>query len=187
MPELVCEMIVTVDGWTGGDKSPPYYGYDGPEWQKWLMDNEKPPNRQLLGRKTYETMAELPKEYRDDGYDAMAAKPGFVFSKTLKHSDWPGLEIVSGDAVEFVRALKGKDGSELRTAGSVSLVQQFLAAGLVDRMKLMMMPLVLPENGSVPLWKQIPDIGFKLVSHTVLDGQSLILEYAPVGLPPYAK
>ena len=186
MPELVCEMIVTVDGLAGGDKSPPYYGYDGPEFQKWLADNEKPPNRQVLGRKTYETMANLPEEWRDDGYDKMANKPGFVFSRTLKSSDWPALDVVSDDAVEFMRKLKQQEGSELRTAGSLSLVQQFLRAGLVDKLVLMMQPLVLPESGSLPLFKDVPDIGFELLSHKVLDGQTLILEYRPTGSPPYS-
>jgi dihydrofolate reductase len=184
MPDLVCEKIVTLDGYTGGDTSLPYYGYDGPQFQKWLAENEKIPHRQVLGRRTYETMASLPEDFRDDGYETMANNSGFLFTRTLTSSDWPALQIVSDDVVEFIRREKQKTGSELRTAGSLSIVQQLLRAGLVDRLKLMMQPLVLPDSGAQPLFKNIPDIGFTMVSHRLLDGQTLVLEYAPSGPPP---
>jgi dihydrofolate reductase len=115
----------------------------------------------------------------------MAATPGWLFTKTLKASDWKGLKVVSDDLVDFVRELKRTDGSELRTLGSMSLVRQLLVAGLVDRLKLVVCPLILPKTGTEPTFEGLPDIGFDLVSNKVLDGRVLLLEYRPMGEPPY--
>ena len=115
----------------------------------------------------------------------MAATPGWLFSRSLEATDWPGLKIVRDDLVGFVRELKRTDGPELRTLGSVSLVRQLLAAGLVDRLKLVVCPLVLPQTGSEPTFEGLPDTGFDLLSSRVLDGRVLLLEYRPTGAPPY--
>ena len=139
----------------------------------------------LIGRRTYEMLNGLPAEARDEGYETMRTTPGWLFSRTLEAADWPGVNIVHDDLVGFVRELKRMNGSELRTLGSVSLVQQLLTAGLVDRLKLVVCPLILPQTGIEPTFEGLPDTGFDLVSTRVLDGRVLLLEYRPAGAPPY--
>lgn len=186
MTELVCELIITLDGFARGQRSPAYYGYFGPDSADWITTNTAVPHRMLIGRRTYEMLNGLPAEARDAGYETMRTTPGWLFSRTLEATDWPGLEIVHDDVVEFVRELKRSDGSELRTLGSVSLVQQLLATGLVDRLKLVVCPLILPQTGVEPIFAGLPDSGFDLLSTRVLDGRILLLEYRPTGLPPYS-
>jgi hypothetical protein len=72
-----------------------------------------------------------------------------------------------------VRELKRADGPELRTLGSVSLVQHLLAAGLVDRLTLVVCPLALPQTGSEPIFAGLPDSGCDSSSTRVLPGCSL--------------
>ena len=184
MTELVCELIVTLDGFARGQRSPGYYGYFGSDVADWITTNTAVPHRMLIGRRTYEMLKGLPAEARDEGYETMKTAPGWLFSCTLETTDWPGLNIVHDDAVDFVREQKRTDGPELRTLGSVSLVQQLLAAGLVDRLKLVVCPLILPQTGVEPTFAGLPDIGFDLVSTRVLDGRVLLLEYRPTGAPP---
>jgi len=74
----------------------------------------------ILGRRTYEALAGLPYEARDEGWASMTSTPGWLFSRTLRATDWPRLEVVNEDLVEFVREMKGTEGPELRTLGSVS-------------------------------------------------------------------
>lgn len=81
--------------------------------------------------------------------------------------------------------LKRTNGPELRTLGSVSLVRQLVTAGLVDRLKLVVCPLILPQTGIEPIFEGLPDTGFELRSTRVLDGRVLLLEYRPTGVPPY--
>jgi dihydrofolate reductase len=187
MPEVVCELIVSLDGKARGQRSPGYFGYFGPDLADWIKTNTESPHRMILGRRTYEALAELPDEARDEGWTAMTSTPGWLFSRTLQAADWPGLEVVHEDLVDFIRKAKGTDGPELRTLGSVSLVRQLLEAGLVDRLKLVVCPLVLGETGIEPLFANLPDIGFELLSARVLDGQALLLEYRPAGPPPYSS
>ena len=96
-----------------------------------------------------------------------------------------GLEIVRDDLVSFVHEQKRTDGPELRTLGSLSLIRQLLTAGLVDRLKLVVCPLVLPQTGIEPLFERLPNMAFDLLSSRVLDGRVLLLEYRPAGAPPY--
>lgn len=185
MPDLVCELIVSLDGFARGQRSPGYYGYFGPELADWIKTNTAIPHRMILGRRTYEALAGLPPEVRDEGWTVMTSTPGWLFSRTLQATDWPRLEVVHEDLIEFVREAKAANGPELRTLGSVSLVKQLLAAGLVDRLKLVVCPLVLGETGIEPLFTGLPDIGFHLISTRILDEQVLLLEYRPAGAPPY--
>ena len=82
----------------------------------------------------------LPTEVRDEGWHRTTTTPGWLLSRTLETINWPGLKVVRDDLVGFVREVKRADGSELRTLGSLSLVRQLLAAGLVDRFKLVVCP-----------------------------------------------
>src|SRR5512142_2231820 len=132
MPELVCELIVSFDGFARGQRSPAYYGYFGPEFANWIKTNTAVPHQMLIGRRTYEALNALPAEVRDDGWNRTTRTPGWLFSRTLEAASWPELKVVRDDLVDFVRELKHTDGPELRTLGSLSLVRQLLAADLVD-------------------------------------------------------
>jgi dihydrofolate reductase len=123
----------------------------------------------------------LPAEVRDEGWTRTTTTPGWLFSRTIKATNWPGLKVIHEDVVGFVHELKGTDSPELRTLGSLSLVRQLLAAGVVDRLKLVICPLVLPQTGVEPTFEGLPDMGFDLLSTKVLDGRVLLLEYRPEG------
>jgi hypothetical protein len=45
MTELVCELIVTLDGFARGQRSPAYYGYWGPNLDDWIKTNTAVPHR----------------------------------------------------------------------------------------------------------------------------------------------
>ena len=71
MSDLVCELIVSLDGFARGQRSPGYFGYFGPDFAEWIKTNTAIPHRMLVGRKTYEALAGLPSEVRDDGWQTM--------------------------------------------------------------------------------------------------------------------
>jgi dihydrofolate reductase len=184
VPELISELIVSLDMHARGTKSPGYFGYLGPEFERRIKSNAAEPHSQLLGRRTYEMLNSLPEENRDESWRGMAAAKGWLFSKTLEKSEWPGLQLVKDDAIDFVRRLKGESGPELRILGSLSLVRQFAEAGLLDRMKLWVCPLSLTETGVEPAFGGWADQSFELISSTVFDGRILELDYRLAGQPP---
>jgi dihydrofolate reductase len=184
MPALISELIVSLDMCARGTKSPGYFGYSGPQFDAWIAANNAKPHRKLMGRKTYELLNSLSPEARDEGWHQTSRQPGYLFSRTLETCDWPGLQIVRDDMVGFVRKLKQDDGSELRVLGSLSIMRQLIEAGLLDELRLMVCPLVLPKTGVEHFFEGLVDIAFTLSSQQLLDDRVLLLAYAPSGSPP---
>lgn len=186
MATVTSELIVSLDNCARGTKSPGYYGYGGPELEAWLKQNNAQPHRALVGRKTYEMLNGLPEQARDDGWRATTKQRGFLFSRTLDRCEWPGLELVRDDMVDKVRALKADAGPELRVLGSISIMRQLVQAKLLDMLRLIVCPLVLPETGAERIFEGIGDTAFELASTKLLDGRVLVLDYRPAGAPPRA-
>ncbi len=186
VPELFADLFVSIDGSTLGTRSPGYFGYLGPDLERWINEEQARPRLHVMGRKTYETLAQLPEELRDEGWVQTSRKPTVVFSRTLAHAEWPGVELSDHDAVDELRRRKATGDSDLRTVGSLSLVQQLLDAGLVDHLRLMVFPLALGETGERPVFERTADVGLTLEAHRVLDDRILLLGYRPEGKPPYA-
>jgi dihydrofolate reductase len=185
MSELIADLFISVDGCAKGSRSPAYFGFGGPDLDRWIGDQMKRPQRHLMGRKTYEALAALPEPGHDEGSLSLAATPTTVFSRTLRAVSWPQATI-SDDLVGTVGLLKAGD-TGLRTIGSLSLVSQLLGAGLVDRLRLLVFPLIAGETGQEPAFARLPDIGLDLVGQSVLDGRIVLSEYRPSGVPPYAS
>jgi dihydrofolate reductase len=177
---LTADLFVSVDGWAGSDGLPGYFGYLGPELQKWVDTAAAVPQRMLLGRRTYEMLSGLPDGARDDSTDRLAKSEKVVFSRTLKTVIWPNTR-VSGELLDEVTTLKADRDVMLRTVGSLSVVQQLLDAGLVDRLRLMRFPLIAGPPGREPAFAGMASADLDLVDHRVLDGRLLLEEYAPTG------
>jgi dihydrofolate reductase len=141
----------------------------------------------VMGRKTYSLLSSLPEQARDESWYRMADAPTVVFSRTLTNTSWPGATINANDVVDEVPALKADADTDLRTVGSLSLVRQLLDAGRLDRLRLMVFPLILGRSGAEPFFADLADVALELVSETVLDGRVVLLDYRPAGLPPYAS
>jgi dihydrofolate reductase len=65
----------------------------------------------------------------------------------------------------------------LRTMGSASLVRSLLANGLVDRLRLMIFPLVCRDRGRERLFDEGDLARFDLLQTRVLDSRVVLLEY----------
>ena len=72
MSTLTVDIFVSVDGWAGSDGLPGYFGYLGPDLEEWISRRGPSTGTLIMGRKTYELLAELPVEARDDGWQRMS-------------------------------------------------------------------------------------------------------------------
>ncbi len=186
MTEIVSEIMLSIDGAARGEKSPAYYGYTGPEFMEWLAQKSARPHRTLIGRKTFDALSSIPQAYQDDGYRRMTENPGWVVSSKLGSVGWPGLTVLDSGFLDTIRAERAGHGAELRTMGSLSIVRQLLEANLLDRLRLIYCPLILPQSGIEPFFKGMPDQKFELEDHRILDGEVVVLDYRPAGRPHYA-
>jgi dihydrofolate reductase len=128
MQTLTVDVFLSVDGWAGSATSPGYFGYFGPELEEWITDELALPQLVVLGRRTYEALAGLPKEARDESSQRMAELNKVVFSRTMDTVSWPNTHICHDDATTEVTRLKANGNVPLRTMGSLSVARQLLAA-----------------------------------------------------------
>jgi dihydrofolate reductase len=178
---LVVDIFLSVDGWAGSDGLPGYFGYLGPELAEWIKTEGAAPQLVVMGRRTYEALAGVPQEFRDEGWDRLSQLEKVVFSRTLTQVAWPNTRISGGDLIAEVRAMKADSDVPIRTMGSLSLARQLLGAGLVDRLRLMIFPLVAGPSGREPAFHGMESADLALVEHRALDGRVLLAEYRPTG------
>ena len=182
---LRADLFLSVDGYAGSTGAPGYFGYWGPGLERWVTAEMDRPHRALMGRHTYSMLASLPESARDEGWRRMTQTPTTVFSTTLAETSWPAARIHGGDVVREVAALKANGSDDLRTVGSLSLVRQLLRAGLVDRLRLMIFPVIVGTSGREPFFSDLGDIALELDAQTVVDDRLILLEYQPAGTPPW--
>lgn len=180
MRELTVDLFTTLDGFAAGDHAPAYFGYHGPDLERWIADELEKPQVVLMGRVTYETLASIARSGASEDGHGLAELPKLVVSRTLREPlAWSNTQLVGGDLGEAVRALKEQPGDPLRTMGSLSLVAGLLRLGLVDRLRLVVFPQVLGASGREPIFAGLPDLDLELVETSVLDSRLLVVEYRP--------
>ena len=178
---LTIDLFLSIDGWAGSDGLPGYFGYMGPELQGWIEAEGAVPQLVLLGRRTYELLAGLPKEFRDDGWNRLAQLEKVMFSRSVTTADWSNTRICNGDLIDEVRALKGGSDVPLRTMGSLSLARQLVGGGVVDRLRLMIFPLIAGPPGREAAFQGMNSTDLELVGQRTIDGRVLLVEYRPTG------
>jgi dihydrofolate reductase len=82
--------------------------------------------------------------------------------------------------------MKQEGGRPLRTLGSVALSRSLLQAGLVDRYRVVVFPVITGATGRDRIFDGYPDVALELVDHRTFDGRLQLLEYVPTVLdaPP---
>lgn len=198
MSELLVDFITSLDGYASGDGWPGFWGLEGPEYLAWL--GEQPKSTHLMGANTYRLMSsfaagEVPggqDEFRPEeeaSVDELTRAPKVVFSSSLEDPlKWANSTLVRGDAVEAVRAMKSSDSGLLTTIGSLSLSRSLLRAGLVDRFRVVMFPVITGATGAERIYDGYPDVALEMTEHRTFDGGIQLVEYKPRVLehPPLA-
>jgi dihydrofolate reductase len=90
------------------------------------------------------------------------------------------------DAVEAGKDMKERDSRPLRTIGSRSLCRSLLEAGVVERFRVVVFPVITGTTGQERIFDGYPDIALDLLGSHTFDGRLQLLEYVPTVLegPP---
>ena len=143
----------------------------------------------LLGRVTYDSFAGAwPGRETAGGVDAGFAKElgdvrKIVATRQDRDLGWRNAEPLRGDLVEAVTALKAEPGlSKILVPGSISVVRQLLAAGLLDELRLFVHPIAARKG------ERLFDEGdafypLRLLRSQVFPTGVIHLTYAPSELP----
>jgi dihydrofolate reductase len=105
----------------------------------------------LMGRVTYEEMAEF-WPTSDDAYAApMNDITKVVFSRTLERAEWADSRIAHGDLADEIAALKREPGKDMIAWGGAVFAQSLSRLGVVDEYRLVLRPVAL--GAGLPLFK----------------------------------
>lgn len=197
MPELLVDFITSLDGYASAEGWPGWWGLEGPEYLAWLENQPERDYTLLMGATTYRVMSGFASEPPDqagteeaDTLAELTRTPKVVFSSTLQAPlSWANTELVSGDAIEAVDEMKRNGTSPMSTIGSLSLCRSLLQAGLVDRFRVVVFPVITGSTGSERIYDGYPDVGLDMISSRTFDGRIQLLEYVPRVLdgPPGAS
>ena len=138
----------------------------------------------LLGRRTYDDHAGAWPEREAAGEeDAEFAKAlgdvrKIVVSRQRLELTWRNSEQLQGDLVGAVAALKNEPGGPIATSGSISVVRQLLAAGLLDELRLLVHPIAVRKGMRLFDEGERP-IPLRLISSEAFSTGVLNLVYGP--------
>jgi len=159
MRKIAAGLFISLDGvveapekWTG-----PYFNDQVGQAVGALMAAN---DAMLLGRVTYEGFAAAFGGQSGGMADQMNSTRKYVVSSTLTSAGWQNSTLISGvDVVGQIGALKQQPGQNIGMSGSSTLVSWLLRHGLLDRLDLLVFPVVLgggkrlfsEPDGQVPL------------------------------------
>ena len=110
----------------------------------------------------------------------MRALPKLVYSNTLHEPlAWNNTRLIKGNVGDAITALKQQEGDPLRCISSIRLVKSLAKLGLIDRIRLMVFPLILGEAGNEPIYADYPRLPLELVDTKMLDSRLILLEHRP--------
>jgi dihydrofolate reductase len=177
--ELMIDFISSLDGYGAAEGWPGWWGLEGPEYFAWLAEGSPTERTLLMGAKTYQLMHGFAAS-QTEGVDALGAVTKLVFSNTLAEPlDWENSRLIRGDAVEAVRELKETSERPLSTIGSLSLARSLLAAGLVDRFRVVVFPVITGRTGQDRIYDGYPDLVLDLIEARTFDRGTQLLDYRP--------
>jgi dihydrofolate reductase len=158
MRKLIAITQLTVDGVMqapGGPEEDPSNGFTHGGWAMSFGDDVL---RQvidetiagdfdmLLGHRTYEIFAGYWPKQSGSIAKAFNKATKYVVTHRRDPLGWKESKRIGGDVVDEIRRLKASPGPELHLWGSSQLLQQLIAADLIDEYRLWVSPVVLGEG-----------------------------------------
>jgi dihydrofolate reductase len=180
MRELIADLFISLDGFASGKNEAAYFGYFGHDLGNWVREHLDEPQVILMGRVTYEALAGFARSATDEVSARMRALPKLVYSNTLHEPlAWNNTRLIKGNVGDAITELKQQEGDPLRCIGSIRLVKSLAKLGLIERIRLMVFPLILGEAGKEPIYADYPRLPLELLDTKVLDSRLILVEYRP--------
>ncbi len=182
MRKLIVWNLITLDGRFEGEKpwDLAFHGLAwGPELERYSLRQAEEGDLLVFGRRTYEGMAAYWTSPAEEGpiKTFMNGVAKLVASRTLTEAMWNNSRVTSDPVAELTR-LKAGDGKAMLVFGSAELADGLLKAGLVDELRVCVVPVLLGKG--TPLFKAGGEqTRLKLLDVLSTAGGSVILRYEP--------
>jgi dihydrofolate reductase len=179
MAKLIMWNLMTLDGFVEGPNRDISWLSDvwGEELEQISIEQLKAAGGLLFGRVTYDLMASHWPSTTGEVADFMNALPKYVFSRTLKTSNWNNTQLFSDAVPATVARLKRDSEKDIFLFGSAELAASLIPHGLIDEFRIAVNPVIL--GGGTPLFKQGERAKLKLLDSRPLSTGIVILRYEP--------
>lgn len=177
---LTVDFFCSLDGYGMANGWPGYWGKEGPEVIKDRVRTFAQDQVLVFGATTFRQFSKFVTMFDEPYYDSLNELPKIVFSSTLEEPlGWQNSTVINEDAVTAIERLKRTTDVPMRSHGSITLNRALLAAGLVDRIEVLMFPAVSGRAGEAALFHDGAELDLELIESTVLDGRTHKLVYTP--------
>jgi len=180
MRKVIVEAEVSLDGVIGGD-SPEFwtqvFKYHDAGVSEYLTNLLFTPDALLMGRRTYQSFAQIWPTRSGEEADRINRMPKYVASRSLKAPLTWNASLIAGDPVEEIGKLKEQAGRDLLQYGVGELTQTLLQHGLVDELRLVVFPFVLGRGPRV--FETFDAITLKLLDTKTFGSGAIALHYQP--------
>ncbi|MEU8658305.1 dihydrofolate reductase family protein [Actinoplanes philippinensis] len=188
MAKLISTLFISADGVAEIDPSW-HFPYFDENMGRSVSEDYETADVLLIGRVTYDSFAGAwPGREAAGGDDAPFAKQlgdvrKVVASRQPLEFTWRNSELIDGDLVDAVRALKADESVKgILVPGSLNVVHQLLAAGLIDELRLLIHP-VAAGKGEKLFAEGAPVQHLKVLSTEAFPTGVIRVIYAPVEPP----
>jgi dihydrofolate reductase len=132
----------------------------------------------VMGRVTYERFRDNWGAGGNPYIDRISAMPKYVASRSLDEVTW-NATLLGPDIVSAIRDLKAQPGKDLIKYGNSRLDATLLRAGLVDELRLWIMPVVVGSGQRIFATVDTSSLRLTLTDVSKLRNGSAVLTYAP--------
>ena len=148
MRKVILLMSISIDGVVAAPNDPKGLSpaREDPELKALKLQWLSQTGCHIMGRTTYEQMAQH-WPYSDDAYaEPMNALPKVVFSRTLTEAPWESSRIAGGDLAHEIAALKREAGGDIIAWGGATFAHSLIAANLIDEYRLVVHPVLVGDG-----------------------------------------
>lgn len=169
MRKVIYGAACSLDGFiTAGDGSLDWLHFSA-DVQKIMADFWPRVDAVLMGRRTFDVALQ------NGSAGGSSDMRSYVFSRTLKASPQPGVQLVSDDAGGFVRELKRQQGKDICLMGGGDFARSLFEAGVVDEVGLNIHPVLL--GSGVPMFGGAANVKLQLLENRTIDGGCVLATY----------
>lgn len=136
----------------------------------------------LYGRVTYEMLYPYWSSLKNNEMgvaEKLNKGKKYLYSQTIRNADWENTEVLQGDLVNEITAIKNQPGGNILIQGSGKLVNTLLKAGLIDELRLMVQPHI--AGSGQKLFDNDLNAGMELGEIQRLEKGVVVLVYRPNG------
>ena len=180
MRKVIVEVEVSVDGVMGGEIADFWqqvFPFHSPDVTEYLNELMFTPDALLMGRKTYESFAEVWPARHGKAADRINSMPKYVASRSLQEPlQWNAM-LIKGDVGEEIRKLKQEPGNSLLQYGVGELTHTMLKHGLVDEFRILVFPFAFGEGPRI--FDHMGVNTLKLLDTQTFSSGAVALRYQP--------